>query len=77
MVSDPNEPSTRRQLLEYKFAYKPYGILLVNMLDRTLHTIEFENPSSSDDRFFRLLLGGLVVIILACLLWIFMSIKIL
>lgn len=77
MVSDPNEPSTRRQLLEYKFAYKPYGVLLVNMLDRTIHNIEFENPSSSDDKIFKLLLSGLVVIILVCLLWVFMSIKIL
>jgi hypothetical protein len=77
MVSDPNEPSTRRQLMEYKFAYKPYGLLLVNMLDRTIHTVEFESPNYGEDRIFRLILGGLVVIITVCLLWVFMYIKIL
>ena len=77
MVSDPNEPSTRRQMLEYKFAYKPYELLLVNMLDRTIHTVDFESPKYGEDRIFRLILGGLVVIIVLCLLWIFISIKIL
>lgn len=77
LVSDPNEPSTRRQLLEYKFAYKPMGILLVNMLDKTIHRIDFELPSNSDDKIFRLILTALVVIIVACVLWVFASIKIL
>ena len=77
MVSDPNEPSTRRQMLEYKFAYKPFGLLLVNMLDRTIHSIDFESPKYGEDRIFRLILGGLVVIITLCLLWIFVSVRIL
>lgn len=76
MVSDPNETSTRRQMLEYKFAYKPFGLLLVNMLDRTIHSVDFESPNYGEDRIFRLILGGLVVIITLCLLWIFVSIKI-
>ena len=61
LVSNPLEPSTRRQLLEYKFAYKPYGILLVNMLDKTIHKIDFEFPSYSVDKIFRLILTALVV----------------
>ena len=77
MVSDPTEPSTRRQLLEYKFAYKPYGILLVNMLDRTIHNIDFETPSRSEDKIFRLILGALIVIIVLGIVWVFASIKIL
>jgi len=77
MVSDPTEPSTRRQLLEYKFAYKPYGILLVNMLDSSIHHIDFQLPSYGDEKIFRLILTALVVIIVLGLLWIFVSIKIL
>jgi len=77
MVSDPNEPSTRRQLLEYKFAYKPYGILLVNMLDKSIHHIDFEHPSYGEDKIFKLILGALVVIIALGILWIFVSIRIL
>ena len=77
LVSDPNEPSTRRQLLEYKFAYKPYGILLVDMLDKSIHKIDFELPSYSDDKIFKLILTVLVAIIVLGILWIFVSIKIL
>jgi hypothetical protein len=77
LVSDPNEPSTRRQLLEYKFAYKPYGILLVNMLDKSIHQIDFEHPSYGDDKIFKLILTALVVIIVIGILWVFLSIKIL
>jgi len=76
MVSDPNEPSTRRQMMEYKFAYKPFGLLLVNMLDRSIHSVDFESPKYGEDRIFRLILGGLVVIILLCLFWIFLSIRV-
>jgi hypothetical protein len=77
MVADPTEPSTRRQLMEYKFAYKPDGLLLVDMTDRSIHLVDFENPSYGDERFFKLILLSLVVIIVACVLWIFLSIKIL
>jgi len=77
MVSDPTEPSTRRQLLEYKFAYKSYGLLLVDMIDRSIHTVDFKLPSYSEDRIFKLILTALVVIIVLGLLWVFVSIKIL
>jgi hypothetical protein len=77
LVSDPTEPSTRRQLLEYKFAYEPYGILLVNMLDKTIHKIDFEVPKYGEDKIFRLILTALIVIIVLGIIWVFVSIKIL
>ncbi len=77
MVSDPTEPSTRRQLLEYKFAYEPYGILLVNMLDRSLHQIDFDLPSPDTEKTIRLILAALIVIIVLGIIWIFASIKVL
>ena len=76
-VSDPNEPSTRRQLLEYKFAYKPYGILLVNMLDPSIHQIDFDLPSRNEEKTFGLILAALIVIIVLGIFWVFVSIKIL
>ena len=77
LVSDPKEPSTRRQLLEYKFAYEPYGILLVNMLDSSLHQIDFDIPSPDTEKTFRLILAALIVIIVLGIFWVFASIKIL
>jgi hypothetical protein len=77
VISDPNEPSTRRKLLEFKFAYKPHGVLLIDTLDRSVHLIDFEFPSYAEDKIFKLILTTLVVIIVLGILWIFMSIKIL
>jgi len=76
-VADPTEPSTRRQLLEYKFAFKPYKTLLVDMIEKTIQLVDFEYPVYGEDRIFRLILISLVVIIALCLLWVFVSIKIL
>lgn len=76
LVSDPTEPSTRRQLLEYKFAYKPCKLLLVDMIDKSIHTVDFELPSYMEDRTFKLILTTLIVIIVLGILWMFMSIKI-
>jgi hypothetical protein len=36
-----NNAATRRQLLEYYLAYKPTGIILVDMNERRIKTIEF------------------------------------
>lgn len=33
--------ATRRQLLEYDYAFSPDGILLVDMEERKIHTVEF------------------------------------
>lgn len=77
LVSEATEPSTRRQLLEYKFAYKPYGILLVDMISKSIHSVDFELPSYADDKIFRLILASLIVIIVLGLIWVFMSIRIL
>lgn len=77
MASNPTEPSTRRQLLEYKFAYKPYGLLLVDMLGKSIHSVDFELPSYTDEKIFRLILAALIVIIALGLIWVFASIKIL
>ncbi len=76
LVAEATEPSTRRQLLEYKFAYRPDGVLLVDMIDRSIHLVDFEHPSYTEERFFRLILFTLLAIISACVIWIFVSIKI-
>ena len=39
---DPKYSATRRQLLEYDHAYRPDGLLLADMKEVELHTIEFD-----------------------------------
>ena len=39
--------ATRRQLLEYRVAYDVDGVLLVDMEDGVVHTIDFDLPSAS------------------------------
>ena len=38
---DPSYPPTRRQLLEYRLAFDPYGILLVDMESHEILTVDF------------------------------------
>ncbi len=38
---DPSHPPTRRQLLEYRFAFDPDGLLLVDMSARRVHEVAF------------------------------------
>jgi len=39
---DPKYSATRRQLLEYDHVYRPDGLLLADMKEVALHTIEFD-----------------------------------
>jgi len=41
VASRPTDPSTRRQLLEYRLAFDVHGVLLVDMHRRRILTIEF------------------------------------
>jgi hypothetical protein len=73
---DITEPSTRRQLLEYDFVYKPDGILLVDMTERRIHLIEFGLPERQRTEKFALVVAGLMIIsILAGLLFLFIQVK--
>lgn len=61
-------PATRRQLLEYRVAYDVDGVLLVDMEEGVVHTIDFDlsskGPSASRGRLWPfglgLLVGGLL-----------------
>jgi hypothetical protein len=41
LAPDPLRPATRRQLLEYLLAFEPDGLLLVDMVQQTVHEIAF------------------------------------
>ena len=77
IVSNPTEPATRRQLLEYKFAYQPDGLILVDMLERRLQFIDFYLPEKGEDKYIKIILGVMIAGIVFGLLWLFISIKIL
>jgi len=72
---DPTEPATRRQLFEYDFVYKPDGILLVDMVERRIHLIEFGLPERTTERFVLIVVGLIIVSILAGLLWMYIQVK--
>ena len=75
--TDPTEPSTRRQLLEYDYVYQPHGLLLVNMLDQKIHEVDFCIPKAGSDNFvLRLAMGAIVAIFIIVVIWMFMQIKI-
>ena len=38
---DPTRPATRRQLLEYLHAFPVRGVLLVDMVERQIHEVQF------------------------------------
>jgi hypothetical protein len=38
---DPTFPQTRRQLLEYRLAFEPYGVLLVDMEEEEILSVDF------------------------------------
>ena len=43
---DPTRPATRRQLLEYLHAFPVRGVLLVDMVSREIHEVQFGFPKS-------------------------------
>ncbi len=74
-ASDVSEPATRRQLLEYDFVYKPDGILLVDMVEKRIHLIEFGLPEQKTERFALIVIGLIIISVLAGLLWLYIQIK--
>lgn len=47
-AADPTHPATRRQLLEYALAFDVDGVLLVDMVERSVHAVSF--PGAGDRR---------------------------
>jgi len=76
-VANPSDPSTRRQLLEYKFAYQPDGLILVDMVERKLHLIDYYLPEKGEDKLIKIVMALLIAGIVLGLLWLFISVRIL
>jgi len=74
-VPDVTEPSIRRQLMEYDFVYKPDGILLVDMVERRIHLVEFGLPERRTEKFALIVIALIIISVLAGLLWLYISIK--
>jgi len=75
MAPDIMEPTTRRQLLEYDFVYKPDGILLVDMAERRIKEIEFGLPEERRERFVILVIGLIFISVILGLIWLFIQVK--
>jgi len=72
---DPTEPATRRQLFEYDFVYKPDGILLVDMVEKRIHLIEFGLPEMATEKFALVVVGLIIISVLAGLIWLYIQVK--
>jgi len=48
LAPDPSYPPTRRQLLEYSLAFAPYGVLLVDVEDEEIYTVEFPRVAAQE-----------------------------
>jgi hypothetical protein len=72
---DPGDPATRRQLFEYDFVYQPDGILLVDMVERRIHLIEFGLPERTTERFALVVVGLIIISVLAGLIWLYIQMK--
>jgi len=72
---DISEPSTRRQLLEYDFVYKPDGILLVDMVERRIHLVDFGLPERRSEKFVLFVVGLIIISVLAGLMWMYIQVK--
>ena len=73
---NPNEPSTRRQLLEYDYVYNPDGLLLVNMLDQQIHEVSFYFPKfTSDNLIIKLALGALAILFVVVIVWMMIQLR--
>jgi hypothetical protein len=72
---DPTDSAVRRQLLEYDFVYNPDGILLVDMVDRRIHMIEFGLPEQRTERFALVVVGLIIISVLTGLLFLYIQLK--
>jgi len=74
-VGDVNDPAVRRQLLEYNYVYKPDGILVVDMVERRIHLVDFGLPEEKKERFALVVVGLIILSVLAGLIWMYISVK--
>ncbi len=72
---DPSEPAARRQLLEYDFVYKPDGVLVVDMIEKRIHLIQFGLPERKTERLILLVVGLMIISILAGLIYLYIQVK--
>jgi hypothetical protein len=64
LLADPNEPSIRRQLIEYERIFKTDSLLLLDLNNGELHEIRFEFPRSEKERILLILIGLLVALVI-------------
>src|SRR3989338_17263 len=73
---DPNEPVFRRKLMEYRLAFKDYGILVLDVGRGELHEVHFRFPHERNiDFFFRFLTALFIVFGVIGIIWLLISLK--
>lgn len=68
--TDPTDPTVRRQLLEYDYVYSPDGLLLVDMVERAIHVVDFDFPRPFRENIFsRFLLLATIFLVVFIIAW--------
>jgi hypothetical protein len=65
---DPTDPGVRRELLEYEYAHRPDGILMLNLPSGEVHDISFELPRAESESFFKIMLIAFIIFIIVAII---------
>jgi hypothetical protein len=64
LMTDPLEPATLRQLIEYDYVYKPEALLFLDMQNAELHEIKLEIPRSAKEIFLKVMVALFIILFL-------------
>ena len=69
-ISDPNEPSLRRRLLEYDHVFSPDALLFIDLDNGQIYRVFFNFPSERNiDFFFFSLIALFIILIIIGIIW--------
>lgn len=76
--ADLNDPALRRKLIENEVVYQPDGLILVDLVDKSLQEISFEFPKtrySFIEKFFRIIQIAFVMAVVLGIIWLMAYLK--
>jgi len=72
---DPTEPGIRRELLEYEYAHRPDGILVLNLSSGEILEISFELPRAEREYFFKIMLIVFIIFVIIAIIGMLILLK--
>ncbi|MFA4967675.1 MAG: hypothetical protein WC624_05600 [Candidatus Margulisiibacteriota bacterium] len=72
---DATDPQVRRKLLEYEYAHRPDGLLILTTNTSEIHQVSFELPKKERDHFFKILVVIFVIFVIIAVVGMLMMLK--